>query len=808
MSFTAHAEPPDTHPPHPRPPAARHLAARAAGWSVRHRRVAISGWLLAVVIAVLTGSALGTHQLTNAETSAGEDARAQQVLAHAGFVTPAAESVLVQRPARGGTQPSLATDPAMRAAVTDVVHRVAATHQVGDIRAPYGVPGAARQDGQLSGDGRSVLVTFTLRGSSDTASDRVGPVLDAVAVAARSHPGLSIAEFGDASAGKALNATVGRDFHRAELMAVPISLGILLVVFGAVVAAILPVLLALTAFAGALGLLAYSSRLFPVDSTATSVMLLIGLAVGVDYALFYLRREREERARGASPETALEIAAQTSGHAVLTSGLTVAVAMLGLGWTGLGTFTGVGSGTAIVVGVAVLGSLTVLPAVMSALGDGITRLRVPLLGRRLAAPTTGTRTGRRRRRAASADAPTTPHGPLGVLTRHPGAVAGITAGLLVAVAVPALTMKTAEQGIDDLPRNLPIVATYTRVQAAFPGGPAPAVVVVSAPDVNAPAVRAAIADLRTRAIATHQMYDPVTTDVNPAGTVARVNVPLAGNGTDHISYAALRTLRHDVIPASLGRLHLDGVTTAVTGMTANSMDVGTRLHQRSPIVVAFVLALAFLLLLAAFRSAVVAAIAVALNALSVGAAYGLLVLVFQHHWADGLLGYTSSGRITNWLPLFLFVVLFGLSMDYQVFVLSRVREGVRAGMSPADAAIQGVRRSAAVVTSAATIMVAVFGVFGTLSQVSFKQLGFGLGASILLDATVVRVILLPAVLILVGDRAWRRDTGPLRELRQVAPRSPSPGYSGADVRYPPEDWNGMTPADLATPRRPSAPGAG
>ncbi|MGF7238295.1 MAG: MMPL family transporter [Frankia sp.] len=749
----------ETDPTGGRPPG-RHIAARAAAWSVRHRRLAIIGWLACVVIVVLLGSALGTRQLTDAQSSAGGDKRAQRVLETAGFVDPAAESVLVQRPGPQ-EEPPLARDAQMRTAVADVVTRVLATGRTGELRAPYGVAGAAREDSQLSRDGRSALVTFTLPGDPDNATDRVAPVLAAVSATAKAHPGLRIEEFGEASAEKALDDTSGNDFQRAELMAVPISLGILLVVFGAVVAALVPVVLALSAFAAALGLLAFASRMWPVDQVATSVMLLIGLAVGVDYALFYLRREREERAKGASAPDALAIAADTSGRAVLTSGLTVAAAMVGLGFTGLGTFTGVAVGTTTVVLIAVLGSLTVLPAVLSALGDNVMRLRLPFLGRSARAGQERQGAAHRpagrwaaRRRGIERDPR---RGMFGVLLRRPAIVTGIVGGLLVLLALPALSLKTAAPGIDDIPRNVPIMQVYARVHTAFPGGQTPAVVVVSGTDMTSPGAKAALADLRQRALATGRMYNPITVDVSPSHTVARISVPLAGSGTDTASTDAVKMLRGVVIPAALAPVRSTGMHADVTGMTAASVDFGTQLRHRAPIVVGFVLALAFILLLAAFRGPVVATIAVGLNMLSVGAAYGLLALVFQHHWADGLLGYTSTGTIASWLPLFLFVVLFGLSMDYQVFVLSRIREGIRDGLSPHDAVVYGVRRSAGVVTSAATIMVAVFAIFATLSQVSMKQLGVGLAAAVLLDATVVRVILLPAVLTLVGERAWRRD---------------------------------------------------
>ncbi|WP_261567408.1 MMPL family transporter [Frankia gtarii] len=764
-----------------------HLAARAARWSVRHRRLAVGGWLLGVILAIVLGSMIGTHTLADTDYSTGQDARAQRILAEHGYVNPADENVLIQRTTPAANPQALLADPQIRSALADVAARVRASGVATALRSPLALPGVSTDTGLVSHDLRSVLLAFNLKGTEDDPAP-VEPTLDAVAAVRSAHPGVSVEQFGDASADKALDATVGNDFHHAELLAIPLTLGILLAVFGAVVAAVIPMGLALTAFVGALGLVAFASRLFPTDDTATSVMLLIGLAVGVDYALFYIRREREERAAGHGPQRALEIAAETSGHAVLVSGLTVAASMAGLFITGLSVFTGVAVGTIIVVLVAVLGSLTVLPALLSLLGDRVELLRLPW-HRRAGGPVRRRRRARRRDRAGTGPVELLDpavHGPgdellarrrayqaqlarpgiMGRLLRRPGSVAAVAGGLLVLLALPALGMHTAEPGIDDIPKNLPIMKTYNRLSAAFPGGEVAAAVVVSGnggtggtggTDVTTPQVRAAIDALRTRAIASGRMFEPVVVTVTADHRVARVKIPIAGSGTDGDSVKALHTLRSTVIPATIGTT--PGLRADVTGTTAGSADFNARLNGRIPLVIGFVMVLAFGLLLAAFRSAVVAAVAVGLNLLSVGAAYGLLVAVFQHHWADGLLGYTSTGAVTNWLPLMLFVVLFGLSMDYQVFVLSRVREARVAGLSMRDAVTVGVRRSAGVVTSAAVIMVAVFSIFATLSQVSMKQLGVGLGAAILIDATVIRVILMPAVLTLLGDRVWR-DTTP------------------------------------------------
>jgi RND superfamily putative drug exporter len=733
---------------------------RAKSCCTRHRKSAIIGWLLFVVVAVAIGSALGTKQLTNAENSDGQTAKAEAVLADAGFDSPASENVLVQ------TKNGEPDDAALRAAVAQVVTAVKATGAVTDVHSPLDADGSQF----VSHDGHSMLVTFDMVGDADTATDRVQPVLDAVAKVQQQNPSLHVEEAGDASADKALSETLDNDFHRAELLSVPLTLGILLAVFGALVAAVIPVALALTAFMAAGGVLAITSRAVHIDGTATSVMLLIGLAVGVDYTLFYLKREREERAKGRGPADALKIAAATSGRSVLVSGLTVVAAMGGLFLTGNGTFSGVAEATVLVVAIAVLGSVTILPALLSWLGDRVEKVRVPFV-RRLRRADGESRVWRAILRR---------------VLRRPGWSAAIGGGLLVALAVPVFTMKTALPGASDLPASLPIIATYDRISTAFPGGPAPAEVVVAASDVRSPAVTAGLQQLSKAAADTGEMSAVLQTRVNPAGTVAVVSIPLAGDGTDSTSNHALGALRNEVIPSTIGAV--PGAHAYVTGETAGSYDFGSQLRDRAPLVFVFVfvlglvlglglgLGLAMVLLLTAFRSLTIALTAIVMNLLSVGAAYGVMTLVFQHHWFDGILGYTSTGSITSWIPLFMFAILFGLSMDYHVFIVSRIVENRRRGLSTNDAVEHGIASTAGVITSAAVIMVAVFSIFGTLSQVSMKQVGLGLAMAVLLDATIVRAVLLPATMALLGERNWY--------LPRWLQRLPSGGRADASVELP------------------------
>jgi uncharacterized membrane protein YdfJ with MMPL/SSD domain len=447
----------------------------------------------------------------------------------------------------------------------------------------------------------------------------------------------------------------------------------------------------------------------------------------------------EERDRGHSAEAAVEIAAATSGRAVLISGLTVMTAMAGLLFAGNPIFVGFGIGTMLVVAVAVLGSMTFLPAMLSFLSqkNWLEKGRVPWVTKR--------------RHKAKGESRLWGAIIARVLKR-PLVSTLLAGGLLVALSVPALGIQFKEPGYDGYSRSQPVIQTYDRFQAAFPGGAVPATTVIKAEDVTAAPVQAAIQQLHDRALATGQLSEPSGVEVSPDKTVAVVALSVNGSGTDAASERSLEVLRAEVVPATVGRLA--GADVAVTGMTAGSKDFVDVLTSHAPIVFLFVLALAFILLLVTFRSIVVPIKAIVLNLLSVGAAYGVLVLVFQDGHGEKLLDFQSVGGIAPWIPLFLFVILFGLSMDYHVFILSRVREGVNRGMSNDDAVAHGIKSTAGVVTSAALVMVAVFGSFALASDQLAKQIGVGLAAAILIDATIIRAVLLPATMKLLGERNW------------------------------------------------------
>jgi RND superfamily putative drug exporter len=738
----------DGTPPSPPPPPSptrprRPLTERLCAWSARHRRAVVAGWLALVAAAVVVGQLVQVKEV-GFDDFPGESTRAQRMLADAGVEVQPAETVMVSATGAGLNVDS----PEVRAAVTDVVAAVDRFPRAVDVRSPLDEANAA----QVSADRRSALVLFKVAGPEADAAAAVGPIAAAVADVRRAHPGVRIDQAGELSIGNALDDALGDDFRRAEYSSVPITLAILLVAFGSLVAAGIPVLLAVTAVMAALGLTSALSAAVPTTETASSVILLIGMAVGVDYSLFYLRRIREERAAGAAVTAAIATAAATSGRAVVVSGLTVMISMAGLFLAGVDTLDGVAVGTILVVGVAVIGSVTVLPALVALLGRGVEAGRLPLIGRRGARGEGSAAWGWMVER----------------VLRRPLLLGGLAAALLVALALPATGMRTVAPGLDGISRDLPELRALDRIEAAFPGGPDPALVVVRAADAGAPAVRRALADLRERALATGRLHDPIA--VTPVGArLALVSVPMDGTGTDEASEAALRVLRGEVVPATVGRL--PGVEAAVTGTTAANHDFGAALSSREPLVFGFVLGLAFLLLLVVFRSVAIPVTAILLNLLSVGAAYGILTLVFQDGRFEGLLGYESIGGVVVWLPLFLFVILFGLSMDYHVFILSRVREARDRGATTRAAVAHGIRSTAGVVTSAAAVMIAVFAVFATLSVIELKMMGIGLAAAILIDATIVRGVLLPAAMRLLGEGNWwlPRWLGWLPRLRLDAP---------------------------------------
>jgi RND superfamily putative drug exporter len=707
----------------------RPLVEGLACWSARRRKTAVALWLGFMAVAFIGGQFAAGPGVQQYDP--GQSGRGERVLTQLGVVTPPRENVLIE--ARTGAR-HLAADAAaeVRKVTLEVETALAARpHAAANIRTPY-QPGMR---GLLTSNGTVALITFTVAGPSRAAQTTVLTDLAAVHTVQAHNPQVVVREAGQASTSRVANQLLGNDFRKSEWTSIPLTLILLLAVFGALIAAGIPVLLAGTAVVTAVSLLSVAGRFFPVGSGTSELVLVIGMAVGVDYSLFYLRREREERMNGHDDKAVVGIAAATSGRAILISGLTVMVSLAGLFLTGVDIFTGIAFGTIMVVGVAVLGSLFFLPALLSWLGPWADRLQLPYLGRRLTHPKSSRLWAGLARR----------------VVRKPLLYGGVAAAALLALSAPALGMRLGNPSVD-LPTNLGVVQVLDEIQHKFPAKPAPADVVVSGANLASPAMQHEIAVLQARAAAGGPIHGPVSVTPVAGGKALLIQVPLAGNGSSDVSTKAVLKLENQILPATIGKV--PGASFAVTGDTASNHDLRSTLHSRTPIVFATVALLAFVLLMIAFRSLTIPLVSIALNFMSVGAAYGLVTLIFQDGHLQSVLGFTSFGALIPWVPLFTFVMLFGLSMDYHVFILSRIRELWSGGASAKDAIVDGVGKSAGVVTSAAVIMVAVFSIFATLDMIDVKMLGVGLAAAVFIDATLVRGVVLPAALALLGERAW------------------------------------------------------
>jgi uncharacterized membrane protein YdfJ with MMPL/SSD domain len=732
------------------PPSSGLLAratARAAGVSARRPKTVILLWLVLVAGLVAAGSAVGTKSLTDAESGVGESARAEQRIDDAGLSDPAVESVLIRSADKADAS----------AATADLARRATRLPDVANVRGPEQVPDLS------TAGGRTQLVQVTLRGDPDDAEDHVKGLTAAVNQVRAAHPDTTVQVAGPGTFDAAITEIIEDDLRKAELFSLPLTLVILLVAFGALVAASVPLLLGVTSVAAAIGGMGLISQVAPLGDAATSFVVLIGLAVGVDYSLFYIRREREERRKGLGPKAALNATAATVGRAVVVSGVTVIVALAGLLVTGMPVFASMALGTMLVVAIAVLGSVTVLPAVLALLGDRIDRGRLPGARRRA------------RRRALRPPAAGAWGRIAGAVTRRPVAAMVTTVCILGAIAVPALELKSAESS-NSLPEHEPVVMAQHAIERAFPGAPEDAELVFTGSGLDRAGAEERLEQLGERARSVTGGRGDVDVEVARDGRTALVSVPMPDRDTD-AETATVQALRDDVAPTA-GQV-APGARMMVTGDAASGADVTDRLATATPIVIAVVLSLALLLLLATFRSLPLAAGVLALNLLSVAATYGVLTAVFQHTWAEGLLDFTSDGTITNWIPLQVFVILFGLSMDYTILVLERIREARAAGRSPREAATEGVGSTARTVTSAAVVMVAIFAMFPTLPLIETKMFGVALAAGVLIDATIVRGIALPALVALLGERGVR---APRRRPRIAAGWQPLPATGGDDVR--------------------------
>ncbi|MEV0220225.1 MMPL family transporter [Streptomyces sp. NPDC050704] len=727
---------------------------RTARWSARHPWRAIIGWLVFVVLCLGVGSAVGLNEAKTADYRVGEAGRAEAMAAEGQLERRSTEQVLIS--ARSG---ALDLDVA-EAAAKDLTARLARLPEVERVADPL-----------LSEDGRILMVEAALKGEERDAKDKVDALLAQTDAVEKANPGLLLEETGSPSISKGVDKQRGEDLALSEAITLPVTLITLLIVFGSVTMAGVPLLLALSSIAAAVGLSMVVSHLSPDTGIGTNIILMIGLAVGVDYTLFYLKREREERARSGgklSSEALVELAAATSGRAVVVSGLAVVVSTATLFLAADVIFSSLATGTIVVVLVAVLSSLTVLPALLVKLGKRAERKALRRAERGKRAPREMRGEGGGRVWTAL----------LRPANRHPVATLCVSVLALLALAAPLAGLNLTEMSRDTHSREIPAMQVYDRLNEAFPERRVTHDIVVRAGAERSDEVTASLKELAELAHA-----DPLFTDSELIRTsddrrvsVLELKVPHLGNSDE--AYDSLDHLRDEYVPATVGGI--EGAVYGVSGDVARYSDYPAHQNSKLPLVLGALLLVTFGMTLYAFRSVVLGLLGVVLNLLSAAAALGLLVLVFQGTWAEGLLNFDSTGSIGSRVPLFLFVILFGLSMDYQVFVVSRIQEAVHDGVPTRQAVSAGIRSSASVVTSAAVVMMTVFASFVFLHIIEMKQIGFVLAAAVLLDAFIIRIMILPAAMLLLGEASWWPSHGVRRRpepSRREDAKSPT-----ADVR--------------------------
>jgi putative drug exporter of the RND superfamily len=528
------------------------------------------------------------------------------------------------------------------------------------------------------------------------------------------------------------------DLEKGELQfGLPAALLILLIVFGAVVAGFVPMLLALISIVIALGLVAIVSQFFDLSIFTLNMLSGMGLALGVDYALFVVSRFREERARGLEKQPAIEATGSTASRAVVFSGFAFVVSMCGLLLVPDTIFRSLATGAILVGLVSVIGALTLLPALLSLLGDRINALRLPFIGR---SAESGSGTEGRFWAAI-----------VRAVMRRPVVTLVAAVAILLALSIPVLDLKMGFVGVRALPDRFESKQGFLAFEESFGAGTTDSAEIVVDGDVSSPGVQAAIGRLESRLRSDEAFLAPETTRY-PEQQLASIETLLRGDSRDESAYDAVRRIRGEYVPDSFRGV--DGARVLVTGETAEGIDYFDLMAKWMPIVFVFVLGLSFILLTIAFRSIVIPIKAILLNLLSVGAAYGLLVLVFQKGVGNELLGFQHVDAIEAWVPLFLFAVLFGLSMDYHVFLLSRIRELYTRTGNNTESVAHGVASTARMITGAALIIIAVFSGFAVGDTLAFQQMGFGVAVSLLIDATIVRSVLLPASMKLLGEWNW------------------------------------------------------
>tara|TARA_B100001146_G_scaffold147830_1_gene129910 strand:+ start:2965 stop:5205 length:2241 start_codon:yes stop_codon:yes gene_type:complete len=730
------------------------FTARLAHWSAVHRWIILLATVIVIVLAVFSIIAVGTETRDD-DSGVGESGKGSALLNERFAADPSATQP-ARRTRREGvifSNPSLdANDPRFVETVESAMQSFRDLPQVIAAVSYFDTQDAS----MFADDGNAVLASVTLQNPEDPAGRiDIEPFVDTVRQASNQAVGFEIGVVSFRILDDELDEILTEDFNRILIYSLVIGLMILVLAFRALVAAVIPLAMAVGSIFTAIGIAALVSQVYPLVELYAEMILLMGLAVGIDYSLFIVSRFRTERSAGRDKIEAITVAANTTGRAVFYAGITVILSLAGLMLTRDFTFISLAAGAIIVVFVAVIASLTLLPSLLSLLGDSVNRLRIPILGRESAQGSIWSTI-------------------TGWVMARPVPMASLTVAGLVALTIPFFSMNLGfNAGADALPDALEGKRALELLEDHFSSSLiVPAKVIVDAPDVNTPEIRAALAALIETVGNNDAFLGPFDTATDRAGTVTRINVPLAGNIDDDQSEDAVRLLREQIVPEAFAGLN---VQFFVAGDTAEGIDFRDRMFSSAYYVFAFVLGLSFLLLLVMFRSIVIPIKALVLNLLSVGAVYGVLVMVFQWGWGISILGSEETGIIETWLPLFLFGILFGLSMDYHMLLLNRIKEEYDKHGQNELAVATGIRLTAGQITSAASVMVGVFAAFATSRILGLQQFGLGLAVAVLIDATVIRVILLPASMKLLGRWNWYLP-GWLEWLPQVTPvdKSPSP----------------------------------
>jgi RND superfamily putative drug exporter len=738
---------------------------RIAMWSARHRWPVVGLWFLFTIGILLVSLAMGGIDAAEANADPNErkleSSEAYDVFNAGGTNDPYEQVVVVV-----GGRPGATSDPAFRTAVADLTAKLRAvrapldgvqTTTFDQLADPFQAPPEA---GLISPDGSTVRIVGRIPGDNTRVAPLIAPVLPILADARATNPGLVIHAISGTFINDDINALISEGLDASLRLTIPLTFIILLIAFGAIVAAVVPLVLAITSLIAAFGILGiYSQLVGPVSPNATQLIVLIGLAVAVDYSLFMITRFRVERRAGRDRAKAIEVSSSTAGRAVFFSGLAVMISLAGLITLGVSLFTSMAIGTISVVFVSVVGSLTFLPATLAILGDRVNVGRPSTWLPRLAAALPLGPISRASRSAiARLDRRATQQEGSGFWGRmvtwvmaRPVPMALLSTGLLLVLAAPVLHLRTGITDITAFPDSIDGVAGIKLVDEKWPRGTDLTldVIVTNADRAD---TKAAIGQLKTEALKIAGLSEPVAVTPSHDGKVALVSFTMGGSRNDEVNRAIVRQARTQLGPAVFGALA--DVRIYVSGKSAYTVDVTTVYADGIPVIFTFVLGLSFLLMLVAFHSIVIPVKAILLNLLSTAAAYGILVFVFEDGHLASFLGITPSGVIESWVPLFIFTILFGLSMDYHLFILTRIKEARDRGLGSRAAVAKGISVTAGVITSAASIMVVVFAVFVGLKFVFIQQLGLGLAVAVFIDATLIRSVLLPASMTLLGDWNW------------------------------------------------------